>query len=628
MPRKQVTGILLSGGVIILIAIGAFVLYAQFALDYTLENLKDTLEAVQEGDSSELQTRVYQSNLQTMALDQIADKDVDLQSVMLLELAARSVRDAVDQYGSARAGLYLTEILKEKSPQRSFFLRLVDAFYSFIKTSVRSTQKLWQYLWNRLQGSQEAVPLESTGALILNEADKMEKSWKLKEAEQYYQEFLDRYSGRPERGFVMLSLAHLLIKMRKLDDAMSQLREVRRQFPGTREESMAVSLHQRVLVVQKRMSKLGDLESKIKNQPDTLTGEGGMELALNYVATYQFDKAASILEKLSETGDPRIKNKALFYLGWIQKYKGNPDEGKKIFEMLETAPQVEKKMSDVVNLQLADISLEKKEYKKAAQRFEDAGTSNIASETWKALSELEQSNIYLVGLNDAGRARQHLQRLQSLVDTASTAGKEILKKQLQEALDTGLREEAFAELAAGNVDNALKKFENYKKKFARDGRAYSALASIELLKGRLDRALAPAEKGFTLSRDEYTATVLGYVFEKMKKYDEAKRYYIVGIQIKPTYVPARFNLAWVLLELKAFEEANKLLEDLENDDPRLPQIIQAKVLNNRGCALWALGKRQDAIFQFQQALKVLPELREAKNNLNLAAGEKPVSAGI
>ena len=113
-----------------------------------------------------------------------------------------------------------------------------------------------------------------------------------------------------------------------------------------------------------------------------------------------------------------------------------------------------------------------------------------------------------------------------------------------------------------------------------------------------------------------------------RKYEEAKKYYLVGIQIKPSYVPARFNLAWVLLELKSYKDANQLLEALENDQGRLPQVIQAKVLNNRGCALWGLGKREDAIFQFQEALRILPGLREAKNNLNLAAGEKPVAAGI
>lgn len=627
MPRKQVTGVLLSGGIIILIAIGAFVLYSQFALDYTLENLKDTLEAVQEGNSSELQTRVYQASLQNMALDQITTKDADLQSVMLLELAARSVRDAMDQYGSARAGLYLTEILKEKSLQRSFFFQTIDALFHFIQASLRSAQNFWKYSWDKIQGRHETVPLEATGALILNEADKMEKSWKLKEAEQYYKEFLDRYQGRPERGFVMLSLAHLQIKMRKLDEALNQLGEVRRQFPGTREESMAVRLQQRVLAVQKRLSKLGELENKVQAQPDSFSGEGGLELALNYVATYQFDKAISVLGKLSDTGNPRIKNKALFYLGWIKKWQGDPDQGKKIFEMLENTPQVDKKMSDVVNLQLADISFEKKEYKEAVERYEDLG-SKAASETWKALSELEQSNIYLIGLNDAEQARQHFQRLQSLVDTASTSGKEILKKQLQEALDSSLREEAFADLASGNVDRALKKFVDYRKKFSRDGRAYSALASIELLKGRLEKALEPAEKGFGLTRDEYTATVLGYVFEKMKKYEDAKKYYIVGMQIKPSYIPARFNLAWVLLELKSYKNANQLLEALQNGHVRLPRAIQAKVLNNRGCALWGLGKREDAVSQFREALRVLPDLREAKNNLNLAAGEKPVAAGI
>ena len=628
MTKRPVMAMVFSGGLIILIAFAFFGLYAQFALDYTLENLRETLEAVQENDYSDLRSRAYHSNLENLAVEEMAQKDADLQSVMLLELAARSVRDAVDQFGSARAGLYLTEILREKSLQRSAFLRMTDAFFHYLKTFVRSAMNLWRYVWNRVRGARQTPQLETAGALILSEAEKMEKSWKLAEAEKYYREFLDRYQSRPERGFVQLSLVHLLIKMRRLDEAVSVLREVRKSFPGTREEALAVTLEQRVLSIQRRLARLSELESWIKRQPERLfSEEGGLELALSYLATYQLDRAISVLEKLSEAKDPRIRNKALFYRGWVAKWRGDPDQGRKLFEMLEKEPQAGETLTHLTSANLADIAYQKKEYKQAIERYENISAKAV-SETWKALSELEQSNIYLVGLKNTEVARQHLQRLETLIDSAPATGREILRTRLREALDTGLRDEAFYELRDGKVDSALNKFGQYTAKFSRDGRAYSAVGSIYLLKGRLPEALDEAEKGFSLTRDEYTATVLGYVYEKMKKYDEAGKYYWIGTTIKSTYLPARFNLSWVYLMTRHFQEADHLLASLERDAPRFSIGVRAKIFNNRGCALWGLGKRGEAVIRFQEALKTSPDFSEAKNNLMLAVGEKPVPAGI
>ena len=618
---------LLWGALTVVIAIIFFSLYAQFALDYTLENLKDSLEAVQGQELSGLGTRAYHNTLENLAIEEMTRKDADFQSVMLLELAARSVRDAVDQFGSARAGLYLTEVLKEKSPQRSFLLQVLDTVIRFSRTFFRASQNLWKYFWNRVRRVPEAPTLEATGALILNEAERLERDWKLKEAERYYREFLDRYRDRPERGFVKIFLAQVLIKMRRLDEATVVLGQVQREFPGAREETTALTLLERARSIQRRLSRLGELENWVKSRPERLyLEEGGLELALSYLATYQLDRALSVLERLSEAKDPRVRSKALFYRGWINKWKGDPDEGKKIFEMLEKEPQVNPAMATAATVQIADIHYEKKEYKQALMQYEDLA-SKAASETWKALSELETSNIYLVGMNNVEAARGHLDRLQLLASTLPT-GREIFRKKLEEALDIGLRDEAFGALRDGKVDVAFKKFEDYLRKFSRDGQAYSGMASISLLKGRLNEAFEEAEKGYALSRDEYTATVLGYVYEKMNKLKEAVGYYQIGTEIKPSYVPARFNLAWVYVRTARFLEADRLLESLEKEMSDLPKGTRAKVLNNRGCALWGLGKRQEAVVRFQKALKLMPELAEAKTNLNLAAGQKPVPAVI
>jgi len=472
-----------------------------------------------------------------------------------------------------------------------------------------------------------AKPLEETGFLILSEAEKAEREWKLKKAEQYYREFLDRYKDRLERGFVKISLAHVMIKLQRLKEANEILGDIRREFPGTREEVLAENLMERIRVIQKRLNRIPELESWIKNSPNRLyLEEGGLELALSYLATYQIEQALNVLEKLSEAPDPRVRTKSLFYRGWIHKWQGDLEQGLALFKMLENEPMLERELAQVVYAQMAQVYYVKKEYKKALDIYEKL-SRQASGATWKALSELERGTINLYDLGDTEAARRHLERLEGILPRGSIDFVQ-LRKQYQDIVDRGRRDEGFGALSQGRVDIAEKIFKDYLAQYPRDGTAHSGMASILLIRGKINEALEEALKGFELERTEYNASVVGYVYEKMEKYKEAEEHYRIGLHIKPTYLPARFNLAWILIHTERFQEADQLLSELVKNKTNLTAVVQAKVLNNRGCALWGLGDRKNASIHFKQALELAPDFPEAKNNMRLAAGEKPVAAAI
>lgn len=624
--HRLAAGILITSAVILVLAF-SFILYAQFALDYSLENLKLALEASEKEHPSEVDNRAYRSNLESLALEEITRKDVDLETVILLEHAARSIRDAVEQSGYTRAGVYIAQVLKEKSPERGLFLRMTDELFHSFKSLIERLRNLGNYFLRRLRFAPEPSPIPGTAILILGEAERMEKSWKLQESERYYREFLDRYPVRAERGFVKISLAHVLMKMRRFDEARQLLEDVRKELPGSREEALAVSLQLRIGAIQKEMARLPELENWVKVKPERIfSEEGGLELALSYLSTYQLDRSLSVLNKLGEAKDPRVRAKALFYQAWIHKWQGDLEQGKELFQRLQKEPQLEEKLAVAATAQLAEVHYEKKEYRAAAELYEEL-SRKAAGEAWQALSQLEQSEIYLFGIGNAELARQKLQELRQIFPGASSEVA-LARKRLEEALERGLRDEGFGALGQGRVEIASRIFENYLKKFPRDGMVHSALASIDLIRGRLEQAQEEAEKGYGYLRDEYTAAVLGYVYEKKGELVKAEEYYKISLEIKPSYLTARFNLAWVYFMRERFKESDELFAGLESLKPEPPSLTRAKILNNRGCTLWSLGEKEEAVRRFEEALKVFPDFTEAKTNLALAGGEKPVSVHL
>ena len=628
--KKLFAGLFVICALIVALAL-SFIFYAQFALDYSLENLREALVLSSQTGTQEpasgLASHAANVGLESMVLEEISHKDADLRTVVMLEHASRSLGEAIQKSGYTQAGVYLAEILKDRAPARNFILQVTDAVYHFLKNLLKSVQDVLGYAIRRIRNLPEEEPLAQTGVLILAEAEKMEKGWKLQEAERYYREFLDRYADRPERGFVKISLVHILVKQQRLKEAKEILTAVQKEFPGGRESTIASNLVERIAAIQKRLNRIPELENWIKSSPDRFFTEGGgLELALNYLATYQIDGSLTLLRQLAEAPDPRLRSKALFYQAWIHKWQGDLDQSKALFQMLQNEPQVEEKLADAATAEVAQVHYEKKEFKEALETYEQL-SSKAAGEAWRALSTLERGNIYLFGLNDADSARKQLEKLKSFFPTGNVESEQIFKR-FEEVLKKNRRNEAFSAMAQGRLNLAIKILEEYLKKYPRDGTALSGLSTVFLIRGDLDRALERAKRGLELDRTEYTASVLGYVYEKMGKLEEAAQQYEIALHIKPYYLTAQFNLSWIYVKTGKYEQADKLLADLEKEHANYSPRVRAKILNNHGCALWGLGRRKEALTRFQEALKVTPDFIEAKNNLNLTAGERPAAAVI
>ena len=110
---------------------------------------------------------------------------------------------------------------------------------------------------------------------------------------------------------------------------------------------------------------------------------------------------------------------------------------------------------------------------------------------------------------------------------------------------------------------------------------------------------------------------IGTVYGRMKKYDESEAAYKKAIELKPDFAEAYNGLATVYNAEKKFDlaaEASKKATELSGSGaPGAPGGGggSAPAVFNQGVILWNAGKIAEAQAQFEQAVKLDPNLAEA-----------------
>ena len=118
---------------------------------------------------------------------------------------------------------------------------------------------------------------------------------------------------------------------------------------------------------------------------------------------------------------------------------------------------------------------------------------------------------------------------------------------------------------------------------------------------------------------------IGTVQAQAKRYDEAEASYKKAIEVKPDFAEAYNGLANVYNAMKKFDlaaEASKKALDLAAAAPGAPGATaaapNASAIFNQGVILWNAGKIPEAKAQFEQAVKLDPNLADAQYWLGMA----------
>jgi Tfp pilus assembly protein PilF/mono/diheme cytochrome c family protein len=110
----------------------------------------------------------------------------------------------------------------------------------------------------------------------------------------------------------------------------------------------------------------------------------------------------------------------------------------------------------------------------------------------------------------------------------------------------------------------------------------------------------------------------GVALAAIGRSQEAMAQFEIALEIQPDYTNARYNLAKALSRAGRLEQAAKNFSEVIAADPN-----DAEVRTDFGELLLRMGKPEDAIEQFNQALAIDPSAKAARENRDLALGQRP-----
>lgn len=626
--------------IILMVVTVAYTLYANFLVDYSLENLAVALKVTDRKteESSVASQRLYTALLEDLALETVSREDVDLRELALLEVASRSLEEGSDKAGQARAKIYLAQSLASRKMLRHQLLRFADQIFHFFRKFLEQVFGIMRYLKKQIAPGREESR-EIAGLLLLTQAEEKEKRWELDEAADLYRRFLKFYPDHPDNAFVTVTLAHVLLKQKKYHEAERLLRGLAMEKTGIEAHQIAAGLLRKIDALKKSEVRIAELKRDAAESEGTVEGEiFQLKLALEYLKAYSLDESQKILQKLVRAEDPKIRAKAKFYRAWIYKLQAQYDQGADILLELIEGEDLDDELMLGLNAQLADIYYEQKDrsaalyyYQKLSSEIknDEADLSKYAGslknygfgdrasrEAFAALADTESATIYYTDYQDSDRGKSHLEQT---FDGMPKFGKyNELRQELKKAASLELRELAFRNLEQAKILRAEELFKKKLKKDPKDAWSYAGLATVYVLLRDLYQARLNAERAFAIGPDEYTASVLAWVLNYLGENDKAIHLYRKALEHAPggDYIPAQYNLAYNYLKEKRYEEARDLLQGLELAFQGYSGHLRSKILNNLGYALWWLGEQEQAVLHFQDALKDTPEMEEARMNLD------------
>lgn len=156
-----------------------------------------------------------------------------------------------------------------------------------------------------------------------------------------------------------------------------------------------------------------------------------------------------------------------------------------------------------------------------------------------------------------------------------------------------------------------------------DFEAHMNLGAIELTRLNAQAAVTELREAVRLDASRPEAhNMLGLALASTGRNSEAIEQYILALRARPAYSSARFNLAVALAKAGRVDDAvdnlRRVLADYPEDAVAKRHLADALTL--RGRLLLRDGKRDQAVAQFDEALKLDPANEEARKNREQALG--------
>ncbi len=598
-----------------------FTLYSRFLVDYSLESLETAGRIAERTSATSSSLQVYRSLMQNALLDEAAQENLDIRNLAYLEMASRSATEDTQGDFRDRYKFYLGEVKNQKKQDRTVFLKGLDKVYGLARNLTAYLSYLWSYIQGRGQPRRHEQALDLTSAVLLSQAEAGEKQGDWDRAVSLYEKYLERNPESANAGYVSITLAGVKVKQKKWTDAVEILNRTRKAFAGQEEQQIAESLLRRIDTLKQQWQELEKTKAELAIETDPARIEKlRFKLALLFLRVERFKEAQTYLNQLTQTSDKNLKVKARFYLGWTYKLMQQYDISADVLSVLAEDTSLDDELRNGIKAELADIHYQKGDNAAALKGYHslagegcvEGNSPKTADKAWVGLAELEQSFLYF-NLGDDVTAGEKMGCLAGVYK--GNAAFSQLEGVTQDAARTDFHAVAFANLQKGRVEQAREFFLRNQAQEPGEYLNYSGMAMVHILSANLNEAEKAARRGYQLKPTEFSSAVMGYVLAFENKPDQAIAFYLQSLELDAEYIPSRFNLTCLYLKGRQYREALKHLLELERRFVDSKSLLYSKVLNNLGCALWWLGKEEDALRRFKRAIEITPGYVDAELNL-------------
>lgn len=406
---KKIYKILILAAAVIIFFAG----YNTFLVDHSLDDLRFSLEGVSSADTV-IGTQNFGLLMDYNIIREISAKKINSIDLATIEFSRRVLTQGEWSRKVEDIKFALEQVVNGKIKQRGEILVYTD---KLVQILARFTSKIFYLPANLLRSKPK--PGIAADTSILEEARRLEESWRLMEALALYQRFLKGNPLYENKLSVLLRIGYLYQKLSKPGDAEKTYRRVVSEGYGTFEAQVAKRLLIRLGQTRKLLAKKKSIITQINQGAIPAEGlqDAYIELAGIDMELFDFDGAQRALQKTREL-DPESERglHAKFMLAWLDKYRGDLEKAARSFEEIVKLPGEEELILSG-NLELADLYRKKGELRKSAEKLEDIADRFVVKPV-APLAQYEAGSTYLYDVKDTEAAFVAFEKLKEKFPTS------------------------------------------------------------------------------------------------------------------------------------------------------------------------------------------------------------------
>jgi len=296
----------------------------------------------------------------------------------------------------------LRQVIKNKENKRGWPLSILDNLNALFNKGIKYLIHLPQYLQEH-----KGKPLTKDGQELFNKAKEEEKANKLKEAENYYNEFIKKYPDYEKIALIKLRLAYCLQKEREFNKAAAIYREIVKSYPIERESDIAQSLLSLLSQRDKLMARMDVILAKtadLSPKDKVAAQKAYYELGVINSQLLDFEEARKFFKRAKKVmPESDLGAKSLFNAAWAIKQMG--DLEKSLAEFKELSKNKRSVLALNSDYQVADIYYKEGRYQEAIDKYlEVANKSKL--EGVSALCLFQAGAAYMYELNNDLKANE------------------------------------------------------------------------------------------------------------------------------------------------------------------------------------------------------------------------------